>query len=286
MDAPVYRIEADTYHADKTHLTNSDFQVFGESALLFYKRRYKGEFLSKPAPATQAAYDFGSLFDWILLRDGPIGGGVKVIPENVLSSSGSKAGKKWKAFEQKWGQTHYLLKRGDKEGDRVYWMLEGVKRSEQATVLIDYPGEYQREHRWTDHRGLQRKIRVDKLIHTDDLFVMIDHKTTSAETHAGFAKSATNFGYPGQVAYYLDGIEDLTGERPPATWIASRKNPPYSTSVYEVPPDVIEHATKKNDRLLDELARYQDKYGTLKEWPERDAGEVITLEFPKYYFMD
>ncbi len=57
---------------------------------------------------------------------------------------------------------------------------------------------------------------------------LVDIKTSTSADPEAFTKSVVNFGYHQQAAWYLDGVEAVTGERPERfAFIVACKKPPY-----------------------------------------------------------
>lgn len=103
---------------------------------------------------------------------------------------------------------------------------------------------------WEDETtGVLCKCRPDWIA---DSNILVDLKSTVDASPAGFAKSAFNYRYWVQAAWYLDGIENATGNRPDGfVFVAFEKEPPYACGFYYASDDMIEAGRAEYRRLLD-----------------------------------
>lgn len=95
------------------------------------------------------------------------------------------------------------------------------------------------------------RARFDAL--TKDGWIL-DLKTTQDASPSAFAKSAANFRYHVQAAWYLDGYGSATGDIPAGfVFVAVEKSPPYAVALYELDAEAVEigRALARRD-----LARY------------------------------
>jgi len=105
---------------------------------------------------------------------------------------------------------------------------------------------------WTDaETGLLCKCRPDWL----GLPLIVDLKSTEDASAEGFAKSAWNFRYWVQAAWYVDGIEQATGQRPDAfVFAAFEKSAPYACAFYFADEAMLDMGRREYRRLLRILA--------------------------------
>lgn len=105
---------------------------------------------------------------------------------------------------------------------------------------------------WTDKEtGLLCKCRPDLLA----LPLVVDLKSTEDASAEGFAKSAWNFRYWVQAAWYVDGIEQATGQRPDAfVFGAFEKSAPYACAFYFADESMLDMGRREYRRLLRILA--------------------------------
>lgn len=85
------------------------------------------------------------------------------------------------------------------------------------------------------------KCRTDYL--HDSGAMIVDLKTTEDASPAGFGKSAANFRYPIQTAWYNGVLDAAFGEHP-QDWVflAVEKKPPYAVGIYFMEPDIVARA--------------------------------------------
>ena len=117
-----------------------------------------------------------------------------------------------------------------------------------------------------DITGPLRKARIDW--DRSDIGVLIDLKTTSDASPAAFAKSAANYQYHVQAAYYLDTWREAGGEAETFWFIAVEKTPPFGVAVYELPPNAIEDGR----RLYREAITTHNVCVDSGEWPAYEPG--------------
>lgn len=64
---------------------------------------------------------------------------------------------------------------------------------------------------------------------------LVDYKSANSANPDDFAKAILNYGYHQQAAWYLDGYEAVTGQRPEGFWfIVQMKEPPFLVSICRI----------------------------------------------------
>jgi exodeoxyribonuclease VIII len=108
-----------------------------------------------------------------------------------------------------------------------------------AKGLLLAPGAAEDSFYWMDSdEGVLCRCRPDFLHGGGEC--VVDIKTTRDASLAGFARSAANYRYHVQAAWYLDGVEAVTGARPERfVFVAAEKEPPYEVAAYEASEDFI-----------------------------------------------
>ena len=119
--------------------------------------------------------------------------------------------------------------------------------------------------------------RVDKLATNADGLVIADLKTTQDASPRGFASSAAKFGYRLQGGAYADGIEHITGERPPVVFIAVEKEPPHLVGLYSLNEWDIDAGRVKWREAVDLLATCRHR----NEWPAYSP-DIQPLDLPAW----
>lgn len=101
---------------------------------------------------------------------------------------------------------------------------------------------------WTDaETGVLCKCRPDWL----GMPLVVDLKSTEDASPEGFAKSAWNYRYWVQAAWYVDGIEQATGQRPDAfVFAAFEKSAPYASAFYFADDAMIQMGRAEYRRIL------------------------------------
>jgi exodeoxyribonuclease VIII len=107
-----------------------------------------------------------------------------------------------------------------------------------AKGLLDVPGTSEESFYWRDEpEGVLCRCRPDFFQAGGWI---VDLKTTVHASPHDFSKSSANFRYHVQAAYYLDGVEAVTGIRPEKfVFVAVEKTAPYEVAVYEATEDFI-----------------------------------------------
>lgn len=123
--------------------------------------------------------------------------------------------------------------------------------------------------------GVIRKCRPDWIT---DGGIVLDVKTTDDASPAAFGRSAANFRYDVQAAWYLDTMGMAVGNRPEHfVFIACEKTPPYAIGVYFIQPEHIETGREKARRDLARIVECQ----AAGAWPDY-GNEVMPLLMPAW----
>ena len=105
---------------------------------------------------------------------------------------------------------------------------------------------------WTDKdAGEKCRARIDWLVPG----VVVDIKTTTDAGPEAFAREAWGYGYFRQLAWYIDGITDATGQPHTGAIVAVEKSAPYVAAVYMVPDDAMDIARAENRLALRRLVK-------------------------------
>lgn len=128
---------------------------------------------------------------------------------------------------------------------------------------------------WKDaDTGIDCKARVDAY---NDKGIVIDLKTTIDASPKGFARKLSAYGYDGQAAYYLKGLQENGAPAKHFVFIAVEKSPPYLVGLYRLSDEVIKLSTAKNQTLL---RRYAECVRT-DNWPGYTQG-IQEIGVPQY----
>lgn len=128
---------------------------------------------------------------------------------------------------------------------------------------------------WTDaETGLLCKCRPDWL----GLPLIVDLKSTEDASAEGFAKSAWNYRYWVQAAWYVDGIEQATGQRPDAfVFAAFEKSAPYACAFYFADEAMLDMGRREYRKQLRVLADCK----AADKWPGYPT-DVLPLGVPAW----
>ncbi len=162
-----------------------------------------------------------------------------------------------------------------KEVATVRAMADAIRADPVAGRFRD-DGESEVVMTWTDAEfGIPCKLRVDQLPH--DLVDLRDVKSAWTAHPEDFERSAWDHGYCQRAAWYLDGVESVTGTRPRFYWfVAVEKKPPYCCSVLKYTEADLEWG-----RLLNTLAKVQFvECMASARWPSyRPRGVIVPRAF-------
>lgn len=117
------------------------------------------------------------------------------------------------------------------EAMRTALLAESRRRAIATTK-----GEYEITLVWDDKRtGLRCKGRIDKLIR--GITTAVDLKKTRDARERAFGRAAADYGYALQAAFYMDGLEAVTGKPHKMVYLCQEDEPPYASAMYRVMPN-------------------------------------------------
>lgn len=148
-------------------------------------------------------------------------------------------------------------------------------RSHPTARKVFGTGQAEMSCYWTDREtGVLCKCRPDWLA----LPMVVDLKSTEDASADGFQRSAWNWRYWVQAAWYMDGVEQATGQRPDAfVFGAFEKVPPYACAFYFADTAMLEIGRAEYRRLL---RIYADCLAS-DQWPGYDPA-VTPLSVPTW----
>ena len=132
---------------------------------------------------------------------------------------------------------------------------------------------------WTDpETEVLCKCRPDWLISPNPKHVILDLKSTADASPDGFMRSAYNYGYHRAAAWYLDGVEAATGDRPDAfMFLAVEKKAPFAVAYYYADEAMIELGRRECRAALRTYANCLSS-GKWPGYPEM----VVPLGLPRW----
>lgn len=244
------------YHAGPG-ISKSHLDAASGKSMRHYWHRYLNP-NREPEPQTPAKMMGTALHCAILEPD--------LFPTEVIESPGfdrrTKVGKaEWEAFQAQ-HQGKVILEPDDYATclamrDAVYShpeagpLMRAAGRSELSVYAIDAP------------TGELIKCRIDRLL--DSGSMIIDLKTTDDASPTGFGKSAANYRYPVQTAWYQRVLDAAYGEHP-NDWVflAIEKEPPYALGLYFMEPEPVMRAAIAAQRDFERIVEHRRK----GEWPD------------------
>jgi hypothetical protein len=265
------------YHADFSRVSASMLKVFLDS-----RREYEARYVTRTMEAEPPSdpMQLGSLAHAMLLEPHTLSEFVQV-PADVLSKSGSRAGKAWEQFcLDNAGKT--LVKWEDFDAARK--MVASIKA--KCGAWFDSVGEPEKPLLWNDDAtGLPCKAKPDYLIVGRQPIICVDVKTAANAMPGGFRDSVKRYRYYLQESHYRNGI----GAANPTYgvnfyFVVVQNKPPYQCRVYEIPyadsaPPWsridMEYSHNLYRRTMQQIAEcYQTN-----DWSDPGEDEVTTLYY-------
>ena len=243
------------YHADPA-ISASHLHAVAKSPYHYWSR-----FLDPQRPKVEptAAMRLGSLVHCAVLEPDELTTRYGVCPSRT-----TKAGKEQAAAMQAAGIE--AVTSSDME---LALAMAGAVRSHQAAAALLRSGAAEQSFWWDDApTGMRCKCRPDWLNGT----TVVDLKTTTDASPAGFAKSVANFRYHVQANHYLAG---LAAER--FVFIAVEKSYPYAVGVYELDADAMQCGEELRRNDMQTIADCR----AILEWPGYD-NSIKTISLPKW----
>jgi exodeoxyribonuclease VIII len=263
------------YHA-RPEWSKSQWCILPDEPELFEGRYIRH--LPDPWPVKPtAAMEFGTAIHGTLLQGLPL----KIIPPEVLSKSGSKAGGEWKQWAEEHDGGQGWLKAQD--ADPYKWAIDSVMANKKARALLELPGLCEHSIFWRhDNLDLYQRARIDKYCQVGGGLV-VDLKTSTKPTPDSFPFACLDFKYHEQAASYSEGVEHVFGTMPEAfLFIVVGNVPPYACHVYQPDQEMMELGWTKTQEALQDLAA-RLKSG---RWLREDRQYIQKLSLPKRAFSN
>lgn len=252
------------YHGDHDSLSSSGARALLEPSCpaIFHHARHE-------PPNPKPEYDFGHAAHKYVL-----GEGAHVHEVTFDNWRGSLA---QGAREQAWkfGAIPLLTK----DIIKAKAMAAAVREHPVAAALLDADGQAELSGYWTDSEtGVRLRFRPDWLCELRGRIVCVDYKTAKSAHPGAFARSAADYGYHQQDAWYRDGLAALEiGDDIPFLFIVQAKTPPYPVTVLRIHADHVELGRRRNRDAIRTYARCTET----GEWPGYGTG-IETIELPSY----
>lgn len=259
----------ESYHR-RNGISHSGLKLFREDP-----RLYHWKYILKNWDDERKGYfDFGSAVHQIALMDNA--DGIKLIPKNVLSASGSKAGGAWKQFEEE-NKKCLLLKQD--EYDSVWQCVESIRKHPVAGRLLKMSGdaEYMFCHD-DDLLGVELKCKPDKLIPTQSGHIIIDIKTTESVSPRSFASAIVNYEYDCQAYFYKRVLAGIAINVIDFVFIAVSKSAPYSVNCFSIDAESMATAEQLTEAALADIS---ERFAS-NDWEPKNSDQIMKLTLPRY----
>ena len=244
------------YHADTTTLSSSGAKLLATQG---GAARFKARLEAPPAPSE--ALLFGTAAHAYILE------GVKPEASTKTKTLTSKAAQE-KIKEL--GDTPLVTSEG---WDRLQAMREAVLANPLAARLLQAKGKAEQSIYWQHPYGAILRCRPDWLPEEEDntlgFLPIVDLKTTSDATPAGFRRSCFQLGYHQSAAWYATGLAAThisTNAR--MVFIAVEKTPPYLVGVYTLSEEALHVGARLNEKAVHIWQRCK----LFDEWPGISSG--------------
>lgn len=268
MTVAVREILAEDYHRHPALSSSGARKLLPPSCPALFK-------WEQDHPVDKWEFDFGRAAHKIVLGD-DLGDEIKIIEA-----------KDWRT---KKAQTERDEARANKitpilrpEWDRIQDMADAIRRHPLAARLLDPEGgKAEQSLFWIDQEtGIECRTRIDWLrSQRRGRLLIVDYKTAESAEKSKFAKSAMNYGYHQQAAFYMDGVKAVGLDPDPGfLFIVQERVAPYLVNVVEIDPADIEIGRFLNRRALH---IYAECIRT-DHWPSYNESDIDLASFPGWY---
>ncbi len=238
----IYDIPEDLYHADP--VPGGSLSSSGARKLLPPSCPAIFRYEQDHRPESTDAFDFGTAAHKLVL-----GAGAEIAALDFRDWR-TKASQEAAAEVRERGAVPLL--RADH--DRVTAMASAVRAHPLASALLNPAcGRPEQSLFWQDPEfGVWLRARLDWLPDAPGgRMIVSDYKTSRSAEPRSFAKSAADFGYHCQAAFYIDGIRELLGTDAAFVFIVQSKTPPYLVTVVELDPLALRTGRELNRRAIE-----------------------------------
>lgn len=259
------------YHRDRKSLSSSGARKLlpPSCPAIFQHERHN-------PPEPKSFFDVGTAAHALVLG---VGAPIVEIPADMLASNGAATTTAAKSFVAEQRKAGNVPLKSD-EYNAVHAMAARLRDHPIAAALLR-GGRAEVSAYWVDEpTGVWRRSRFDYLPEPvrGRRLVIPDYKTTQDANPAKFGKSAADFGYYMQQAWYLDAVAELgIADDAAFVFIVQSKNAPYLVSVVELDYAAVELGYRMNRRAIDIYAECE----ATGVWPGY-GDDVHHIELPKW----
>jgi hypothetical protein len=256
------RISDIAYHSDHDTLSSS-----GARTLTTYTpEEFKAQLDEPPNP--KPAYDMGHACHKMVL-----GEGAQLVRVDARDWRTNAAKEK---REKAWALGKAPLLKSQIE--LAQRMAGNVFEHRVAAKLLE-AGAAELSGYWHDHAtGVRLRFRPDWLPDVGaGRPIIVDYKTAASANPRRFIKSAADYGYHQQGAWYIDGLAEVSGAADAAfIFIVQQKDPPFLVSVCQLDAEAIELGRRQNRAAIELYAACRDA----NRWPGYEG--ITTLSLPRW----
>ena len=251
------------YHANKEAVSNSQLSRIARSPALF-----NAPFKTTPS------LRWGTLVHGIVLEPGAFGELAAVMPDGLDKGKGSTA--RVEEFESKNAGKIVV---SATEYRQLLDIRKTVFDDADAGELLTAPGRTEHSLFWEDEvTGVKCRCRPD--FWRDD-GIVVDLKTTADNSEHGFSRSALDYRYFSQAAFYWDGIKAVTGKAPDAfifIAIEGKDDPAIFIETYNVEDEELDFGRACYRKTLETYKQCK----AAGAWPKKLAHGIKRLRLPRW----
>lgn len=273
MTAGLWDVAAADYYADTSAVSHSMLEVFRQSTPLYAGRFVHGS-IEPPEPTAEMR--LGQLVHLAILE--PERWAKRTLEPKF--DQRTKAGKADAAAFRMFQLEHPgdLFVNAEEEAE-VQKLATATCKHPVLAAILAADGLSEQAIRWSDEAsGLHCKARVDRILTTG---LILDIKTAADPVPSSWTRSAANYGYHRQAAWYLDGAWRCVQADGPFVFVVVGKKPPHEVIAYTLDSDSLSLGRSQNRSDFDRLAECHRAGQWGSRWPE-----VHQVSLPKYAFFE
>ncbi len=258
----------DIYHADKTALNSSAFKKLFKSPAAFLAHYLYPQ-------KTTEALNFGKFAHMSILESQRYEKEVCITPD-----FGDLRSTKNKLFKDQWMDSHPDVKHflSEKDATTIAEMRNSVLKHKDAAAFIKGSKAEMAGYFRDPQTGIKCKIKPDLL--NLNLKALIDLKTTQDSSKEDFSKEIFNYRYDIQMAFYAEGIRQITGSSiDHHIFISVEKTPPYECSVWSADEYMMQRAVQEVREKMELLLECIQK----NKWPQSQK-EIEAISMPVWAY--
>lgn len=124
-----------------------------------------------------------------------------------------------------------------------------------------------------DATGVRLRCRPDFLTEGFGRPICVDYKTSTSANPRHFQRAVQDYGYHQQQAFYEDGLAELGLTDVGFLFIVQSKTAPYTVSVCQIDPDIVELGRRQNRAAIELFAKCLDE----DHWPGYEGIQSVGM---------